>query len=258
MADEPNPIAVAISIFRARRVRRPDPSGTGEVESTDLGHVLETLRSDGISALPNERARLDAFRDRSQDVDPDSLSRDGALAFWLNLYNAGALAVASDAFESGATTVLRTPGVFDAMWATIAGESLSLNDIEHGKIRRFGDPRIHGALVCGSASCPTLRYEPFGENLDAQLDDQMRSFLAGGGAAIDRTTGTLRLSRIFLWYGGDFTRPNRMPTLLPSRKRALAEVVAGWLPDADADWVVSTSPKVEYATYDWGLACSIA
>ncbi len=258
MANQPNPIAVAISILRARRTRRPDPSGTGTVESKDLGHVLETLRSGGIAALPDERERLDGFRDRMQATDPDSLDRDGALAFWLNLYNAGALAVAADAFEEGAATVLRTPGVFDTTWTTIAGESLSLNDIEHGKIRRFGDPRIHGALVCGSASCPTLRYEPFGENLDHQLDDQMRSFLAGGGVAVDRPAGTLRLSRIFLWYGGDFTRPHRMPTLLPSRKENLARVVAGWLPEADAKWVVDSSPKVEYASYDWGLACSIA
>ncbi len=258
MADQPNPISVAVSILRARRVRRPDSSGTGAVESADLGRILQTLRSGGIATLPNEREGLDGFRNRMQAIDPDSLSRDGALALWLNLYNAGALAVASDAFNDGATTVLRTPGVFDATWATIAGEALSLNDIEHGKIRRFGDPRIHGALVCGSASCPTLRYEPFGENLDDQLDDQMRSFLAGGGAATDRTAGTLRLSRIFLWYGGDFTRPHRMPTLLPSRKKDLSRVVAEWLPGDDAEWVIDSTPKVEYASYDWGLACSIA
>ncbi|MEA3510796.1 MAG: hypothetical protein U9R51_05105, partial [Actinomycetota bacterium] len=70
--------------------------------------------------------------------------------------------------------------------------------------------------------------------------------------------GTLRLSRIFLWYGGDFTRPHRMPTLLPARKKDLSKVVARWLSNADADWVLSASPKVEYASYDWGLACSIA
>jgi len=258
MAKQPNPIAVALSIFRARRVRRPHASGNGMVESDDLGRVLETLRSGGIATLPDERERLEGFRNRMQTIDPDSLSRDGALAFWLNLYNAGALAVASDAFEQGSTTVLRVPGAFDASWATIAGEAISLNDIEHGKIRRFGDPRIHGALVCGSVSCPTLRYEPFGENLDDQLDDQMHSFLTGGGAAVDRTTGTLRLSRIFLWYGGDFTRPQRMPTWLPSRKRALSHVVAGWLSEDDATWANETSPKIEYVPYDWGLACSIA
>ena len=257
MAEQPNPIRVASSILRARRTNRPRPSGTGAANSADLGHVLELLRSGGIATLPDEREALEGFRDRMQTIDPDSLSGDGALAFWLNLYNTGALSVASDAFESGATSVLRLPGVFDKPWATINGEALSLNDIEHGKIRRFGDPRIHGALVCGSVSCPTLRYEPFGENLDDQLGDQMRSFLAGGGAAVDRTNGTLRLSRIFLWYGGDFTRPHRMPTWIPARKEALSRIVAGWLTEADAGWVIDSSPKVAYVPYDWGLACSI-
>jgi len=257
MAEQPNPIRVASSILRAHRIDRPEPSGTGAVDSADLGHVLESLRSDGIATLPSERGTLEGFRNRMQTTDPNALSRDGALAFWLNLYNSGALAVASDAFERGASSVLRIPGVFDKPWATIDGESLSLNDIEHGKIRRFGDPRIHGALVCGSASCPTLRYEPFGENLDDQLDDQMRSFLADGGAALDRANGALRLSRIFLWYGGDFTRPHRMPTWIPARKETLSRIVAGWLPGADAAWVTDSSPKVDYVPYDWGLACSI-
>ena len=258
MAEQPNPIRVASSILRARRTNRPRPSGTGAADSADLGHVLESLRFGGIATLPDERGTLEGFRDRMQTIDPDSLSRDGALAFWLNLYNSGALSVASDAFESGATSVLRLPGVFDKPWATINGEALSLNDIEHGKIRRFGDPRIHGALVCGSVSCPTLRYEPFGENLDDQLGDQMRSFLASGGAAVDRTNETLRLSRIFLWYGGDFTRPHRMPTWIPARKETLSRIVAAWLTEADAGWVVDSSPKVDYVPYDWGLACSIA
>jgi hypothetical protein len=154
--------------------------------------------------------------------------------------------------------VLRVPGAFDRPWATISGEELSLNAIEHGKIRRFGDPRIHGALVCGSVSCPTLRYQPFGPDLNEQLDDQMASFLAGGGAAVDRLSGTLRLSWIFLWYGGDFVRPKRMPTWLPARKRDLARVIARWLPADDAAWVLTSSPTVDYADYDWGLACSIA
>ena len=150
MTDQPNPITVALAILRAKRVARPDPSGSGALESLDLATVLDTLRTGGIARLPEERGHLSDFRFRMEATDPDSLSDDGALAFWLNLYNAGALAVAADAFEDGAHSILRIPGVFDAPWATIAGEPLSLNDIEHGKLRRFGDPRIHGALVCGS------------------------------------------------------------------------------------------------------------
>jgi len=258
MNAQPNPLAVASSIARARRTRRPKPTGEGLVQSNEFGEVLSLLRTDGIAVLPSERGVLARFRYRMEEVDPDALSVDGALSFWLNLYNAGALALAADALSAGEETVLRLPGAFDTPWAMVGGESLSLNDIEHGKIRRFKDPRIHAALVCGSVSCPSLRYEPFGEDLGAQLNDQMRSFLAHGGAVADRSTDTLQLSRIFLWYGGDFVRPGRMPTWIPARRHDLARSIAQWLPDEDASWVIASSPSVEYATYDWGLACSIA
>ena len=162
MNAQPNPLAVAWSIARARRTRRPKPTGDGLVQSNEFAEVLSLLRTDGIAVLPSERGVLARFRYRMEEVDPDALSVDGALSFWLNLYNAGALALAADALSAGEATVLRLPGAFDTPWAMVGGESLSLNDIEHGKIRRFKDPRIHAALVCGSVSCPSLRYEPFG------------------------------------------------------------------------------------------------
>ena len=259
MADQPNPISVAITVLGAMRWRRPRPAGDGSFNHARLTPVLEALAAEGVGSLPARRPHLAAHRDECESIDPDQLSRDEALAFWLNLYNAGALDLAAKAQSAGASSVLRTPGAFRETWATIAGERLSLNDIEHGKVRRFRDPRIHAALVCGSASCPTLRPEPYdGSRLEEQLDDQMRSFLAGGAASADRESGVLRLSRVFLWYGADFTRATRMPTWLPTRKRKLAAMVAKWLPADDARWVLSNSPKVEFAPYDWGLACSIA
>lgn len=258
MNDQPNPLAVAWSVARSQRTKRPRPVGDGFVHSNEYAEVLSLLRTDGVAALPSQRGVLSQFRYRMEEVDPDALSKDGALAFWLNLYNAGALVLAADTISAGEPTVLRLPGAFDTPWAMVAGEALSLNDIEHGKVRRFKDPRIHAALVCGSASCPSLRHEPFGDPLGTQLDDQMRSFLSHGGAVADRETGTLQLSRLFLWYGGDFVRPGRMPAWIPARRHDLARAIAQWLPADDADWVVASSPTIEYATYNWQLACSVA
>ena len=259
MGDQPNPLRVGFSILRARRTASPRPSGTGRVDHASLGGVLEAVRSNGVQSLPNHRSALVAYRHHLEAIDPDGLSRHEALAYWVNLYNAGALVLAADAQQEGRETVLRVPGGFSRTWAEVTGEELSLDDVEHGKIRRFGDPRIHGALVCGSVSCPTLRYEPYdGDRLDTQLDAQVRTFLAGGGAGIDRDRGVLGLSRVFLWYGGDFTRPHRMPTWLPARKRRLASAISRWLSPADATWVAQTTPTVEFAPYDWALACSIA
>jgi hypothetical protein len=132
----------------------------------------------------------------------------------------------------------------------VAGESLSLHDIEHGKVRRFGDPRIHAALVCGSASCPTLRSEPYrGPGLEAQLETQMLDFLRAGGAATDGSQ--LLLSRIFLWYGADFVRPHRMPSFAPVTRASVRRSLRRWLDPELAELPVSFQP------YDWGLACSI-
>ena len=255
----PNPLSVAWSVFRAQRVTRPRPVGNGTADHQALGVELETLRREGISVLPSRRNHLAAYRVYLETLDPDEMSRDEALAYWLNLYNAGALDLAAETAEAGVSSVLRVPGAFTRSWAQVAGVKLSLSEIEHGKIRRFRDPRIHGALVCGSASCPSLRFEPYeAAQLDGQLDDQLRSFLIAGAANVDRSKDQLLLSRIFLWYGGDFTRPERMPTWLPPGKASLTTAVAQWL-DADTrEWVEKTKPKVVFRPYNWELACAVA
>ena len=254
----PNPLRVAWSILQARRRRHPAPRGTATVDHSALRPILEKLQQDGVPALIDLRPAIHDYRDHLASIDPDELTPAEALAYWLNLYNAGALDVAAEAFAGGEASVLRLPGAFERNWATVAGEDLSLDDIEHGKVRRFGDPRIHGALVCGSASCPTLRYEPYtGTELNAQLDDQLRSFLAHGGAVADRTTGVLHLSRVLLWYGGDFARPRRMPTWLPARKQSLVNVLRRWLEGDLVRWIDESDPKVAFQSYDWSLACTI-
>jgi hypothetical protein len=254
----PNPLRVAWSVVQALQRSRPNPSGAGFVDHGALAPILEKLRQDGVAALVPLRGEIRSYCEALAALDPDTLSRDEAFAFWLNLYNAGALDVAARAAERSESSVLRLPGAFDRPWVTVAGEEMSLDAIEHAKVRRFQDPRIHAALVCGSASCPTLRYEPYrGADLDGQLDDQMRSFLAGGGAVADRAAGILHLSRIFLWFGGDFTRPHRMPTWLPARTSHLVASLRPWLSAGATAWIDESHPTVAFQSYDWSLACSI-
>ena len=200
-AKGPNPLRVAVTVIRSLLKRRPRPAGGGAPPDThDLSAVLEKLRNSGVGGLASVRHEIEAFLASSGAVDPDRLDRDEALAFWLNLYNAGVLDLAARAAESAVGSVLRVPGGFSKPFVEVSGERLSLSDVENGKIRRFKDPRIHGALVCGSASCPTLRYEPYtGATIDDQLDDQLRSFFAGGGVAVTGSPDTtVLLSRVLL------------------------------------------------------------
>lgn len=258
-ATGPNPLAVAWSALGAMRRRPPAPHGTTTTHHDELAAVLEALRAGGVPALSGVRKLLAAYRDRLQAIDPDGLTRNDSLAYWLNLYNAGALDLAAETSARGDVSVLRVPGAFRKPWVTVAGEELSLDAIEHGKIRRFRDPRIHGALVCGSASCPTLRFEPYAaDGLDAQLDDQLRRFFAEGGVVADRTNATIYLSRVLLWYGADFVRPHRMPAWLPTSRRSIAAAIDHWLPDDVRSWMGTTDPTVAFQPYDWSLACSIS
>jgi hypothetical protein len=255
--ENPNPLLVGWSILRAMRVRKPRPSGTAVVEHDALSEILDVLAESGVPGLASQRVRIAEYVADLATVDPDHLSRNDALAFWLNLYNAGALELAAETSAQGAPSVLRVPGGFSRAWVNIAGEDLSLDDIEHGKLRRFGDPRIHGALVCGSASCPTLRYEPYtGSTVDRQLDDQMRAFLAGGGVHYNEGSQRLELSRIFKWYGADFVRPHRMPSWIPPSKSAVAAAIERWLDPELRD--VADRAAIRFQSYDWTLACSIA
>ena len=257
----PNPIVAAWSVanvlLRVRKPGSPDtPNDLAPVDQAHLAGVLSRLAESGPRVLGSLSDDLDMYLAVMSEVEPDSLSRDAALAFWINLYNGGALRLAARADELGAESVLRIPGAFSNPVVHVGGEALSLDGLEHGKIRRFGDPRVHGALVCGSVSCPTLRATPYtAAGLDRELDDQMRSFLSGGGAV--RVGNALALSRVFKWFGGDFTRPASMPTWVPGSKRNLIGAIQPFLSDDLCAWITESDPPVIYQPYDWGLRCSI-
>lgn len=255
----PSPLAAALSVLRSLlTVQEPGPFGAETVSHSLLDPPLERLDSEGPSALTELRPGLTRYMDQMAAVDPTSLTRTEALAYWINVYNAGALQLAAQASLAGESSVLGIPGGFREPVISAAGEVLGLDDIEHGKLRRFGDPRIHAALVCGSVSCPTLRGEPYrGEILDSQFDDQLRHFLAAGALQVDRQAGVVYLSRVFLWFGADFVRPHRMPSFLPARRSRILASLLPWIDEETAEWVVEAQPEAEFQRYDWGLACTV-
>jgi len=196
-------------------------------------------------------ADLDDSTLRSLGDDPDA-----AKAFWINLYNA--------AVQRHLTA---DPSLYDdrrrffgGKRITVAGRELSLDDIEHGLLRgskwKYGlgyvprlrpsaferrhrlaelDPRIHFALNCGAESCPPIvAYSPDG--VDAELDAATRSFL-DQSAEYDAATDTLRVSRLFLYYRGDFGGRRGIYAFLRRH---------GVLSDGE-------TPRVRYKSYDWTL-----
>lgn len=103
------------------------------------------------------------------------------------------------------------------------------------------------ALVCAARSCPPLRSEAYeAGKLDAQLDDQVRRFVADGNLnVIDVAGRRARLSRIFDWYRKDFAGDDA----------GLLRYVAKYLPaeTAAAIRTQATVFTVTYLDYDWSL-----
>ena len=179
-----------------------------------LQHVVDGRGFVDYAALAADPSPLVAYLRRLAATDPANLSDADRLAFWLNTYNAYTLQLIVDYYpvESIRDVVggLFGPLVnspFKVEFVTVGGEVITLDEVEHGTIRKeFDEPRIHFALVCAAVSCPPLRAEAYvGDRLDAQLDDQARRFLHNDAKnRVPADEDTIALSKIFSWFGGDF------------------------------------------------------
>ena len=180
---------------------------------------------------------------------PETLGRDEQLAFWINAYNAHALALAS---RRGIASILEIPGVFTDVRVEVARARLTLDEIEHAKARRFADHRVHFALNCASVGCPPLRAYS-GRALDAELDENGRRYLSDARRGARIEDGRLRLAMVFRWFAGDFAPIGRMPsalgsligTLLPRRVLPAARA---HLPPA-----LRSARRVGFIAWDWSL-----
>jgi hypothetical protein len=205
------------------------------------------VRYDRLEASPN-RTRLESVVKAIAEADlPDETK--GKLAFWSNAYNAHVLAeVIAARAKPGFESVIKVDGFFDEDLITVAGESLTLNDLENKRIRPLGDPRIHAALVCAAISCPPLRDEPFvAERLDEQFDDQCRRWVNDRGK-FRIVDGKLGVSQILNWYGEDFAKP---PYPSPA-----AFVLAFARPSSELEQFIKRhegDPPITFLDYDWSL-----
>jgi len=134
-------------------------------------------------------------------------SRQAELAYWINAYNAFVLhSMAAEYPDSKGrlTGLFGRANYFYRRKFKIAGQSRSLADIENNTIRKFGEPRIHFAIVCASVGCPWLAPQAYtGENLEALLEKRTRLFFSQE-RNFRLEPGAVRLSAIFDWFKGDF------------------------------------------------------
>lgn len=181
----------------------------------------------------------------------DGLNNDNAIkTFWLNMYNGWFQVLA-------VREKLKRPKIFTSKQITIASKKFSLDNIEHGILRKFRwkyskgylpsffpgktikqlavekiDYRIHFALNCGAKSCPPIAFYNY-EKLDNQLDVAAKVFLTGE-TEIDSLNKIARVTKIMDWFAGDF-----------GGKKGIRRIVNKFL-NQNIDGY-----KIKYSPYNW-------
>lgn len=177
-------------------------------------------------------------------LDPRTLNSTEQFAYWLNLYNALTVRVVLDNPDKGSIRRmgkgLFSFGPWDDKLISVAGEPVTLNDIEHRILRPiWRDHRIHYAVNCASLSCPNLSEVAFtAANLEAQLAQAERAYVTHE-RGVSLADGKLVLSSIYDWYLDDFA---------PSEEALLAHLAERH--PALADELRAYSGRVRYE-YDW-------
>lgn len=170
--------------------------------------------------------------------------------FWINLYNAW--------YQILAIRDKKTqPSIFTEMAIHFADFSLSLDDIEHGILRKYRwkyslgylpqlfpsfkikqlavdniDYRIHFALNCGAKSCPPIAFYRY-EELEIQLDLAAQSFLANETVSyVDKRE--VQVTKIMYWFLADFGGKSGIRKIL---SKYLRQDFEGY--------------KISFKDYDW-------
>jgi hypothetical protein len=156
-----------------------------------------------------DRARLDQYLIQLQRVAIREFPRPEQKAFWINLYNALTVQVILQNYPLESIRDIKSgwfsAGPWDLKLAKVAGEELSLNDIEHRILRPiWKDSRVHYAVNCASLGCPNLQPAPFtAENTERLLDQAARDYV-NSPRGVNFSGSKLILSSIYDWFQPDF------------------------------------------------------
>jgi Protein of unknown function, DUF547 len=148
---------------------------------------------------------LNIIIDYSAKLNLKNESKEVNKAFWINIYNLIVIKNVLDNYPL--KSVQDIPGFFKETEFLIAGQQLTLDDIENTILREmFKDPGIHFVLSSGAVGSPPLldhAYMP--TNIDVQIKDQTIKMINNVDfVKIDRKEKNIELPKIFEWYTKDF------------------------------------------------------
>ncbi len=235
---------------------RSDERSFEQIEHSDWDRLLKdylvTNHSSGVNRFRYseinkvDSKRLDKYVKFLANTDPRIYNRREQKAYWLNIYNALTVQLVIKHYPVKSITEIGGLfgfGPWDKRLVKVAGQKLSLNDIEHRILRPiWKDHRVHFGLNCASISCPNLQPLAFtGANVQDLLKKAGKEYI-NHPRGVYLKKGEMKVSSIFDWYGDDFAKDDK----------AMLKVFAHYADDRLALYLLGFQGDIEYS-YDWAL-----
>ena len=224
----------------AQAVAAPPMAALPQATSAYLAKFVDENGNVNYGAIKRNPLELKALVHRYETFDASAATAPDREAFYLNAYNV--FVISQVVAHYPAESVQKIPGFFDKNLVTVAGEKMTLNDLEAKKLREpFHDPRVHFALVCGARGCPRLNRQAFvGNQVDAQLTVQARKVLQDPKfIRVNEAAKKVLISQIFKWYEPEFKASGKTGLAYINQFRDSKSIPATY--------------SVDYYAYDWML-----
>lgn len=207
----------------------------------------------GLQANAADRAILKGYIERLSTLDYESLSRDEQFAAYANLYNAVTIDLIMEHYPVRSIMRIRPTLVSIGPWKKdlieLNGEPKSLDDIEHGILRKqWDEPRVHYAVNCASFGCPNLQTKAWeAATLDEDLTTAAKAFVNHPRGVTIRKDGRLQVSTIYRWFREDFgdSEDGVIAHLLEYAEPELADQIRANpdIRDHEYDWALNDIPR---------------
>ncbi|MDQ3290694.1 MAG: DUF547 domain-containing protein [Bacteroidota bacterium] len=213
------------------------PALTDEADAFLKKYVTEGKVA--YAAIKNDEKSIQSLTNKISTINLQGVPDNSKKAFYINAYNLLVIQAVVKLYPL--KSVMDKPGFFDKTLHVVAGEKLTLNDLEKKKLLQpYQDARLHFALACAAVSCPPLAsyaYTPDG--LNAQLDSRTKQAINNPAfIKVNTPNRQVLISKIFDWYKTDFTKDN--------------QTVLSFLNNYRTDKIPSNY-QVGYYEYDWRL-----
>lgn len=249
------------------------PSPDLEAIHVPFDALLDAHVRDGLvyyRALQADRARLGRY---IASLDAPAVAgavakwpADQRKAFWLNAYNALVLQtvvnhypIQGRAAAYPANSIRQIPGAFEKTTHSVAGKSLTLDQIETTALAELADPRVYLALGRGAVGSGRLRSEAFSaKNVDRQLDDARKQFATTPRwVKIEMVGGRVSVSPILSWRSAAFIKEYADDSFDLAKREPIELAVIGFLRphllDAEEAFIKKNTFQLAYEPFDWRL-----